>query len=77
MINYKENLDVNFLDNEFDFAELLEKLNEQFQIHWFSKFFSWSTEIMIWEQCSEHALWFLKCNYILTYSQLFILKNFS
>ena len=56
MINYKENLDVDFLDNEFDFAELLERLNEQFQIHWLSKFFSWNAETVIWKQCSEHAL---------------------
>jgi len=30
MINYKENLDVDFLNNEFDFVELLKRLNEQF-----------------------------------------------
>ena len=30
MINYKENLDIDFLDNEFDFVELFERLNEQF-----------------------------------------------
>jgi len=78
IINYKENLDINFLDDEFNFAELLKKLNEWFQIHWFSRLFSWDAETVIWEQCSEHALWFLKYNYVLTcFWLLNILKNFS